>query len=135
MEITGLNHITFAVSDMDRSVEFYAKVLKARLLCRSEGVAYFELAGIWLALNLGESNPSRGYTHIAFSISEEHFSDWQQHLLGQGVELRSDRNRHADEGKSLYFQDPDGHLLELHTKSRHDRVKHYRKTRGDMDFF
>lgn len=135
MEIQGLNHITFAVRDMGHAVKFYSQVLGARLLCQSEQTAYLDLAGIWLALNKGEPAPPTGYTHIAFSIPEDKFYAWRQHLANQGIELEPDRSRHPDEGKSLYFRDPDGHLLELHTKTQVHRVDYYRRTRTDMEFF
>lgn len=134
MEIRGLNHITFSVEDMDRSVKFYAQVVGARLLCRLEHTAYFDLAGIWLALNQGTSTPPTDYTHIAFSIQEDQFDAWRRHLAEQGITLEPHRRRHPGEGKSLYFRDPDGHLLELHTKTRKDRVDYYRLTRTDMEF-
>ncbi|HBI57141.1 MAG TPA: metallothiol transferase FosB, partial [Firmicutes bacterium] len=52
MTIKGLNHITFAVADIDRATEFYTQILGARLLVKGEKAVYMDLAGIWLALNL-----------------------------------------------------------------------------------
>ncbi|MTI95804.1 MAG: metallothiol transferase FosB [Firmicutes bacterium] len=131
----GLNHITFAVSNMDRALEFYTRALGAKLLCRADKTCYLDLGGIWLALNCGPVTPPQGYTHLAFSIDDADFQTWREHLLSLGVELRSDRERHEAEGKSLYFTDPDGHLLELHTKNRAQRVDYYRRTRTDMEFY
>ena len=36
MSIKGLNHITFAVADIDRAAEFYTQVLGAKLLVKGK---------------------------------------------------------------------------------------------------
>ncbi|MDD4659013.1 MAG: VOC family protein [Eubacteriales bacterium] len=136
MTIKGLNHITFAVADIDRATEFYTQILGARLLVKGEKAVYMDLAGIWLALNLEpETKAAETYTHIAFSVAEGDLDTYRRRLQERGIELRPDRSRNPREGQSLYFRDPDGHLLELHTKTRTDRVEYYRRTRTDMDFF
>lgn len=134
--IKGLNHITFAVADIDRATEFYTQVLGARVLVKGEKTVYMDLAGIWLALNLDPgAKAADTYTHIAFSVAEEDVGTYRLRLQERGIPLRRDRTRDPREGQSLYFRDPDGHLLELHTKTRDDRVEYYRSTRKDMDFF
>lgn len=136
MTILGLNHITFAVSDIQRSTEFYTQVLGARLLLRGEKTVYMDLAGIWLALNYEPgARAAATYTHIAFSVTAADLDSFRRRLQERGIELRQDRSRNPQEGKSLYFRDPDGHLLELHTKTRADRVEYYRENRTDMEFY
>lgn len=128
--IKGLNHITFAVADIDRATEFYTQVLGARVLVKGEKTVYMDLAGIWLALNLDPgAKAADTYTHIAFSVAEEDVGTYRLRLQERGIPLRRDRTRDPREGQSLYFRDPDGHLLELHTKTRDDRVEYYRSTR------
>ena len=50
--VHGLNHVTFSVSDLDKSILFYQSVFEAKLLLRAERMAYLELSGLWLALNV-----------------------------------------------------------------------------------
>jgi metallothiol transferase len=136
MKIKGLNHITLAVADIRRAEDFYTQVLGARLLLRGPRTVYMDLAGIWLALNLeAGARAAETYTHLAFTVEQEDLPAWRRLLEERGVELRPDRNRHPAEGESLYFRDPDGHLLELHTKTRADRVEYYRESKTDMEFF
>ena len=52
--------------------------------------------------------------HVAFSIAADELEDWQRHLQAKGVLLES-RIEWPRGGVSIYFRDPDGHLLELAT--------------------
>jgi metallothiol transferase len=134
--IKGLNHITFAVADMEKSTEFYTQVLGAALVLAGPKTVYMDLAGIWLALNLEPGRPKalENYTHMAFSVEVQDINLYKQRLVDKGIELKEDRPRHPDEGQSLYFRDPDGHLLELHTKTRAERIDFHRRTRLDLQF-
>ena len=49
--IKGINHITYSVSNIAKSIEFYRDILGADILVEGETSAYFNLGGIWLALN------------------------------------------------------------------------------------
>lgn len=78
--IKALNHICFSVSNLQKSIYFYDNILKAKLLVEGKTTAYFDLNGIWLALNQEEAIPREeikySYTHIAFSIEEQEFGEW-----------------------------------------------------------
>ncbi len=117
--------------DLEASVVFYQQVFDAVLLFQGEQTAYFELAGLWLALNVQDSIPRqelrRSYTHIAFAADEADISEMKHRLQRFGVPLLPDRSRTAGEGLSLYFTDPDGHLLEVHCGSLETRLSLYRQ--------
>ncbi|GGE30945.1 hypothetical protein GCM10011391_07000 [Pullulanibacillus camelliae] len=63
MQIKGLNHFLFSVTDLDKSITFYQHIFGAKLLVKDRKTAYFDLKGLWLALN-GEDDMPR-HTHIA----------------------------------------------------------------------
>lgn len=49
--LTGLNHLTLAVSDLDRSFEFYRHLLGFTPHARWQGGAYLSLGALWLCLS------------------------------------------------------------------------------------
>ena len=121
--ITGVNHLTFSVGDLEESVGFYTGVLGLRLVYRQDEEAHLLAGGAWIVLILDSSVRSGAlpeYTHAAFSVSTESFG-----VLAGRIE-RSDAEiwqKNSTPGDSLYFLDPDGHKLEIHASSREDRIK------------
>lgn len=55
-----------------------------------------------------------GPQHVGFAISEDDYSGWKERLRSHGVVIESE-GTWPQGGKSLYFRDLDGHLLELIT--------------------
>lgn len=119
--LTGLNHLTLSVRDLDRSVVFYRDLLGLRLHARWERGAYLSAGDLWLCLSLdaGAAISAGGYTHYAFSISQEDFPAFAARLRTAGV-AEWQHNRSA--GDSLYFLDPDSHQLEIHVGSLVQRL-------------
>ncbi len=130
--IAGLNHMTFSVSDLERSIAFYQQVFGAILLLRTGSIAHFNLAGLWLVLNeepdILRTDTRRSYTHVAFTVAESDINALIERLRAQGVEAVPGRARDAREGVSLYIRDPDGHMFEFHTGDRESRLGFHRET-------
>lgn len=124
MGITGVNHITLAVGDLERSKAFYTDLLGGKLRATGEGGAYLELGSLWLCLLPSPSPviPRGDYTHLAFSCEPDQFSDMAGKIITR-AKLWQDN---TSEGESLYFLDPDGHKLELHIGNLDSRLAHYR---------
>ena len=55
-----------------------------------------------------------GRQHIALAIEASALADWEAHLARHEVAIEG-RTHWPPGGESLYFRDPDGHLLELVT--------------------
>ncbi|MXQ09304.1 glutathione transferase [Alphaproteobacteria bacterium GH1-50] len=130
--VSGVNHVTLSVTDLDRSVAFYRDRLGARLRCLWPRGAYFELEQLWLCLEAADHVSVRGDdSHIAFSVGAQDF-DAAVDRLGDAPVWKENRS----EGRSHYFRDPDGHKLELHVGGIADRLAHYRqRTPEGMRFF
>jgi catechol 2,3-dioxygenase-like lactoylglutathione lyase family enzyme len=124
---TGVNHITFAVSDLDRALRFYVDVVGCSKVATWERGAYLRAGEMWLCLSLDQRASiaaARDYTHIAFTFDVEGLAKFRERLSAcSGVEWKTN----ASEGDSVYFLDPDGHQLEAHVGGLESRLASMRE--------
>ena len=115
------------VSDLDRAVAFYEKVLGLRQITdtyfgRGRGAALQVGSGPSVLLLFRAdvtcqdgSLPPHGCTgagHVAFRISADAVPAWRERLRGHGVPVEREF-AFGENPPSLYFRDPDGNSLEL----------------------
>lgn len=127
--LAGVLETALYVADLARSREFYSRVLGlAPMHADARLVAYGVAAGQVLLLFLRGSADARvslpggeipphdgsGRLHFALAIAADALPRWEAwlHALGIAVEARMAWPRG---GHSLYFRDPDQHLVELAT--------------------
>lgn len=121
--LRGINHITIAVSNLQRSFDFYSGLLGMKPHVLWESGAYLTSGDIWFCLSLDTATPAQDYSHIALDIDEVDYDTFVAGLREAGV---IEWKQNTSEGSSLYFLDPDGHKLEIHCgtlQSRLDTLK------------
>jgi catechol 2,3-dioxygenase-like lactoylglutathione lyase family enzyme len=131
---TGISHITFIVTDLDRTQEILERILDARCVYSSgpeqfsiSEERFFLIGDTWIATMKGDPLPGRTYNHIAFQVAENDMDRRRAEIAALGLELRPERSRVPGEGQSIYFYGPDKHLFELHTGTLADRLARYAK--------
>lgn len=118
--LTGVNHITLAVTNVDVSFNFYVEILGFTPQAKWKSGAYLSLGDLWFCLSVDNVVPKQDYTHYAFTIAEDDISAFRVKLQKSGaIEWKNNRS----EGESVYFLDPDGHKLEVHYGSLESRLK------------
>jgi catechol 2,3-dioxygenase-like lactoylglutathione lyase family enzyme len=121
--LDGLLETAIYVDDVEPAVAFYRDVLgltvvdsSERLTAMSAGPRQLLLVcrrRASLALPL-TPHDATGSQHIAFAIPPGSLDAWESWLAERRVRVL-EKKRWERGGTSLYFSDPDGHLLELAT--------------------
>jgi ribosomal-protein-alanine N-acetyltransferase len=121
--VSGVNHLTLAVRDVPRSLAFYRDVLGMRPVAAWPRGAYLLAGDTWVALvadQAARTAPLPEYTHIALSVAPASFEKLSAIIQAAGAPIWQ-ANR--SEGESLYFLDPDGHKLEIHSSDLAARLR------------
>jgi catechol 2,3-dioxygenase-like lactoylglutathione lyase family enzyme len=117
------------VDDLDRAGRFYEHVLGLTGLTRDARFRAYDVGGqsVLLLFQRGATletvhmpggtippHDGHGPLHMAFAIAAEALPQWERRLRERGIEIEG-RTDWSRGGHSIYFRDPDGHLLELAT--------------------
>jgi catechol 2,3-dioxygenase-like lactoylglutathione lyase family enzyme len=87
--IRGLNHLTFAVGDLEESFDFYVRILGLSPVARWEGGAYLLAGEDWITLVVDATvRDSRrpDYTHAAFTVAPDDFDEISRRVLEAGAQ-------------------------------------------------
>ena len=119
MQIERIDHLNLTVADIDRSVEFYQRVLGMKTESMGEGRAalYFGQQKIHLDAAGGPMamrDEKRMPAHICF-ITEGPIGEVTAHLEQCGVAVRMQGPRAGAIGtiQSVYIDDPDQNSIEI----------------------
>jgi catechol-2,3-dioxygenase len=117
------------VDDLDRAARFYEDVLGLVALTADQRFRAYSVGGksVLLLFRRGATletvkmpggtippHDGHGPLHIAFAIPTGDLGEWEKRLAGHSVAIEG-RTDWSRGGHSIYFRDPDGHLLELAT--------------------
>ena len=120
MKLQTLDHVGLAVSDIDRSIEWYQRVLgleRAHREAWGDYPAVLVSGGGGVALFAGGGTPIRpsgfdSLPHVGFRTSGRHYEDARSELRAAGTDFRESDHHIA---RSIYLLDPDAHLIEITT--------------------
>ncbi len=127
--LTGIIETALYVEDLDRAVAFYKSLFGLETLAGDDRFHAFSVAGrhVLLLFRRGGTlapvpvpggaippHDGSGPVHMGFSIPPGSIPQWEAQLKSHGIEIES-RAEWPGGGVSLYFRDPDGHLLEVLT--------------------
>ena len=115
LRVTGINHVVFHVTDLERSKRFYMDVLGFKdrnisggppsmrasfLRCGMQGLDLFEVSG--------DAHGGQEINHVALNVAADDLGQLVQMLTAAGVDASEPTPRN-----SVFISDPDGHLLEM----------------------
>lgn len=129
MKILKLDHAAILVKNVERSRQFYCRVLgmeetpglgtiwlrkgsaEIHLLSLSEG------SSTQTSAHYHPSDLAQGHiTHMAFEV--EDLKEVQQHLREHQIEIVCGPRPRGNDGEQLYICDPDGYVIELFARGK-----------------
>ena len=129
MHVTGILETALHVGDLEAAIAFYQRLFGFEVMARDDRLCAFNVAGrdVLLLFKRGAStrpmpvpggvippHDGQGRLHTAFSIAAADLRGWEKRLADLDIEIESSVDWPGG-GKSLYFRDLDGHLLEFAT--------------------
>jgi catechol 2,3-dioxygenase-like lactoylglutathione lyase family enzyme len=117
------------VEDLGRAAQFYERVLGLTILTSDARFRAYDVGGksVLLLFHRGATletvhmpggtippHDGHGPLHLAFAVAADELPQWERRLVDAGVAIEG-QTRWSRGGHSVYFRDPDGHLLELAT--------------------
>ena len=128
-QLAGVLETSLYVEDLECSIRFYQEVMQFQKLVSDERFCALQAGQreVLLLFRKGASTqPSviaggtipphdgSGQMHLAFAMSAEELEPWERWLEQHQVVIES-KVQWERGGRSIYFRDPDGHLLEFVT--------------------
>ena len=135
LTLNGLVEAALFVEELPRACDFYEQVLGLGKVKASDTGCVFRVADQRYLLIISRKaahtpnktasgdvlppvalahHDGRGPGHIAFGISKDEVDSWRERLAKHDVDLLSEISWETG-ARSLYFRDPDGHMIELAT--------------------
>ncbi|HEY0333611.1 MAG TPA: VOC family protein [Stenotrophomonas sp.] len=128
-QLRGLLETALYVDDLSAARDFYERVLGLEAMHGDDRLVAYAIAPAQVLLLFQRGGTDQvvelrggripghdgsGRTHFAFAIASDALSAWEARLQALDVEVEG-RMEWPQGGHSVYFRDPDGHLVELAT--------------------
>jgi catechol 2,3-dioxygenase-like lactoylglutathione lyase family enzyme len=118
------------VDDLARAAAFYEKIMELPLMVCDARFRAYDIGGesVFLVFKRGATleavhlpggtipaHDGHGPLHLAFGVGADELPAWETRLTDKGIAIEA-RTAWPRGGHSIYFRDPDNHLLELVTR-------------------
>jgi catechol 2,3-dioxygenase-like lactoylglutathione lyase family enzyme len=121
LRITGILETVLYVADIDRAERFYRDVMALTQIGKEPRRHVFFRVGSGVLLLFHAETTRRagtlpphgadGEIHVCFTTSPSEYETWKMRIRAHGIAIEQETEWPA--GRSFYFRDPDGNLLEL----------------------
>ncbi|HUD91566.1 VOC family protein [Sphingobium sp.] len=116
-----LNHIIVHAADPAATAAFYVDILN---LPPARQLGHFTVLQVGeTSLDMLQTDQAIAASHFAFLVSEAEFTDVMMRIEKRGLRYWADpfhtlagAINHWDDGRGVYFDDPNGHILEVLTR-------------------
>ena len=127
--VTGVLETCLYFDNLERGARFYEDMLGFHRLGGDDRFCVFSVADrqVLLLFKRGSTlepistpggnippHDATGHLHLAFSIAAAELPAWERHLAAKSIAIES-KVRWPLGGSSVYFRDPEQHLVELIT--------------------
>jgi len=117
IQATGIDHLVLHVTDVQRARQFYTEILGMKVYRENDRQVFLHAGqqGVALFKKQGESPLSTGndLNHLALNVAAGTYEALKADLEHHGVAVTG----RPGEDRCIYFQDPDGHRLQLMVRS------------------
>ena len=121
-ELTGVVETALYVDEVERSARFYKSLFGFEPLVEDPRMHALSVGGRQVlllfkkrgSLEISTPHDGDGNLHVAFAIPASELEGWRRVLEEKKIPIEEE-TRWERGGRSLYFRDPDGHLVELVT--------------------
>ncbi len=129
MKIHGVLETAIYVDDLQVTADFYQQIFDFEVMAEDRRFCALNAGdrSVFLIFKRGASHTAAhleggtipphdgaGPVHFAFAIEKDELPQWEARLIAAGVEIES-RVNWPRGGESIYFRDPDNHVVELAT--------------------
>jgi len=113
IQATGIDHLVLHVTDVQRAKQFYTEILGMKVYRENDRQVFLHAGqqGVALFKKQGEPPLTTGndLNHLALNVAAGTYEALIADLEEHGVAVTGRRG----EDRCIYFQDPDGHRLQL----------------------
>jgi len=113
IQATGIDHLVLHVTDVQRARQFYTEILGMKVYRENDRQVFLHAGqqGVALFKKQGEPPLTTGndLNHLALNVAAGTYEALKADLENHGVAVTG----RPGEDRCIYFQDPDGHRLQL----------------------